>query len=229
MRQSTAPGDTSLSAKAKAARIRGYYAILDRDDERLATILVTPATAGGAGARVLQVRLKPASTKEILAAARMARRVTRAVGALLVVNDRLDVALAVDADGVHLGQDDLPLADAAAALGARRPTMMIGISTHDLSQVSAAVRGGADYLGFGPVFATGTKANPDPVVGVAGLAEAVRVADTVPVVAIGGITLERARAVADTGAAAACAISAVNAAPDPGVAGQALSADFPGA
>ena len=222
MEQSTRIGDTSLSAKARAAQIRGYYAILDRDDEQLATILVTPVAEGGAGARVLQVRLKPSSAKELLAASRMARRVTRAAGALLVVNDRLDIAMACDADGVHLGQDDLPLADASAALGARRATMLIGISTHDLDQVAAAVRGGADYLGFGPVFATGTKANPDPVVGVAGLAAAVAVAGTVPVVAIGGVTVERARAVADTGASAACAIAAVNAAPDPGVAGATL-------
>jgi thiamine-phosphate pyrophosphorylase len=226
MAQSTANGDTGLSAKAAAARIRGYYAILDRDDEQLATILVTPAADGGAGASVLQVRLKPASTQEILAAARMARRVTRAAGALLVVNDRLDIALACDADGVHLGQDDLPYADAAAALGARRSSMMIGVSTHDLAQVSAAARAGADYLGFGPVFATGTKANPDPIVGVAGLAAAVQVAGTVPVVAIGGVTLASARAVADTGAAAACAIAAVNAAADPGAAGRALGAPW---
>jgi thiamine-phosphate diphosphorylase len=226
MAQSSTTVDTSLSAKARAARIRGYYAILDRDDERLATLLVTPAASGGAGARVLQVRLKPASTKEILAAARMARRVTRGAGALLVVNDRLDLALACDADGVHLGQDDLPLADAIGALGVRRATMMIGVSTHDLAQVAAAVRGGADYLGFGPVFPTGTKANPDPIVGLDGLARAVSVADTVPVVAIGGVTGEHARSVADTGAAAACAIAAVNAAADPGAAGRALGAPW---
>ncbi|MBZ0233110.1 MAG: thiamine phosphate synthase [Deltaproteobacteria bacterium] len=193
MRQSTAPGDTSLSAKAKAARIRGFYAILDRDDEQLAKLLVTPAADAGAGARVLQVRLKPASTREILAAARMARRVTREAGALLVVNDRLDVALACDADGVHLGQDDLPR---------------------------------ADYLGFGPVFATSTKANPDPVVGLAGLSSAVQLAAPIPVVAIGGIALEHAPSIAATGAAAACAISAINSAPDPAAAARALSLPF---
>lgn len=213
MPQSTATGDTSLSAK-----IRGYYAILDHDDEQLAKILVTSA-----GARVLQVRLKPASTREILAATRMARRVTREAGALLIVNDRLDIALACDADGVHLGQDDVPMVDAAAALGARRSAMIVGISTHDLEQVAVATRAGADYLGFGPVFATGTKANPDPVVGIDGLAAAVRLAGSIPVVAIGGVTLERAREVAGTGAAAACAISAVNAAPDPGAAGRFLN------
>ncbi len=229
MAQSTPIVDTPLSAMLLARRIRGFYAILDRDDEALARILVAPVTAGGAGAAVLQLRLTSASTRSVLAAARMARQVTRAAAALLVINDRLDVALAVEADGVHLGQDDLPLADACAALGARRASMVIGISTHDLPQVAAAVRGGADYLGFGPVFATGTKANPDPVVGVEGLAAAVVAAGRIPVVAIGGVTVERAGQVWRAGAAAACAIAAVNAATDPGAAGQAVGAPWRGA
>lgn len=223
MAQSTPIDDHVLSG---LSRLRGYYAILDRDDEALCRTLVTPAARGGAGATVLQVRLKPASTREVLAAARMARRVTAAAGALLVVNDRLDVALAVGADGVHLGQDDLPLTDACAALGAARPRMLVGISTHELTQVAAAVRGGADYLGFGPVFATATKANPDPVVGLDGLAAAVRAAAPVPVVAIGGITVDQAAALARAGAAAACAIAAVNQALDPARAGQALGAPW---
>jgi thiamine-phosphate pyrophosphorylase len=193
--------------------------VLDRDDEALCRTLV-----GAAGARVLQVRLKPASTREILAVARMARRVTREAGALLVVNDRLDVALAVDADGVHLGQDDLPVADARGALGSR--AMMIGVSTHDLAQVRAAVQAGADYLGFGPVFATSTKANPDPVVGIRGLATAVAEAGDVPVVAIGGVPLDAAVMLWQAGAAAACAISAVNGAADPGAAGRELGAPW---
>lgn len=195
--------------------------MLDRDDEALCRVLLA-----GAGARVLQVRLKPATTREILAAARMARRVTRELGALLVINDRLDVALAVDADAVHLGQDDLTLADARGALGARGASMMIGVSTHDLAQVRAAVRAGADYLGFGPVFATATKENPDPVVGVDGLAAAVAEAGGTPVVAIGGVTVESAAALHRAGAAAACAIGAVNRAADPAAAGQALGAPW---
>lgn len=211
----------TLSVRASlAARIRGFYAILDADDEALAAALVDPA---GCGAPVLQVRLKHARTAELLAAAQMARRVTRAVGALLIVNDRLDVALAVDADGVHLGQDDLPLAAAIHALGAARTRMLIGISTHDLAQVVAAVAGGADYLGFGPVFPTATKANPDPVVGVDGLRAACARAGQVPVVAIGGVGVDAAVALHAAGAAAACAISAVNAAPDRVAAARALA------
>ncbi|MEZ4404435.1 MAG: thiamine phosphate synthase [Kofleriaceae bacterium] len=207
---------------ARAAAIRGYYAILDADDEALATRLVAPA---GCGARVLQVRLKDASTRDLLTAAAMARRVTAAAGALLVINDRLDIALAVGADGVHLGQDDLPLTAAIAALGDRRDQLLIGISTHDLAQVDHAVAGGADYLGFGPVFATTTKANPDPVVGLAGLAQACARA-TVPVVAIGGVAVANARAIFDAGAAAACAIAAVNHANDPAAAARALAAPW---
>jgi len=207
------------------ARVRGFYAILDADDEALATRLVAP---DGCAATVLQVRLKHATTRELLAACAMARRVTAAVGALLIVNDRLDVALAVEADGVHLGQDDLPLEPAQAALGDARARMVIGISTHTLAQVERAVAGGADYLGFGPVFATATKANPDPVVGVDGLAAACARAGATPVVAIGGVTPAHAAALHAAGAAAACAIRAVNAAADPAAAARALAAPWRG-
>lgn len=205
------------------AHLRGFYAILDRDDEALARTLVDPA---GAGARVLQVRIKPAGARAVLAAARMARRVTRDAGAMLVVNDRLDLALAVEADGVHLGQDDLSIADARVVLAGR--PLAIGVSTHDLAQVRAALAAGADYLGFGPVFATGTKANPDPVVGLAGLAAAAAAARAagVPLVAIGGITVAHGAAVFAAGADAACAIAAVNSSPDPATAGRTLGAHW---
>jgi len=139
------------------------------------------------------------------------------------VNDDLEVALAAGADAVHLGQDDMPLAEARRLAG---PALRIGVSTHNLEQVAHAVAGGADYLGFGPVFPTGSKANPDPVVGLAGLAAAVAAAAPVPVVAIGGITPERAAAVAAAGARAACAISAVNRDADVRAAAAAVAAPF---
>lgn len=204
---------------AAAAAIRGFYAVLDRDDEALARALVGPG-----GARVLQVRLKPRTgpsveAAELVRVAAMARRVCDEAGAALVVNDRVDVALAVRADGVHLGQTDLPLAAARAIAGGR---LWIGISTHDAAQVRAAVAGGADYLGYGPVFATATKANPDPVQGLPALRAAVAEAGAVPVVAIGGITPERAAEIYATGAAAACAIGAVNDTPDPAAAARRL-------
>jgi len=189
--------------------ISGFYAVLYRDDEALARALVGEA-------RVLQVRIKPRTGRcdpaELLRIARMARRVCDAAGAALIVNDRIDVALAADADGVHLGQSDLPIEDARRIAG----DLWIGISTHDLAQVRAACEAGADYLGFGPVFTTTTKQRPDPVQGIAGLRAAVAAAEGRPIVAIGGITAAAADEIYRTGARAICAISAVNDAPDPG-------------
>lgn len=212
-------------------RIKGFYSILDTDDEALARLLVRPVAEGGAGARVLQVRIKPptpVSARDVLAAARMARNVTAEVGALLIVNDRLDIALAADADGVHLGQEDLPLAEARAIVRRRAPAraFIIGISTHNRPQILEAVQGGADYIGFGPVYPTATKSNPDPVQGLAGLRDAVSLAGTTPVVAIGGITPDNVADVAITGAAAACCIGAVNHVKNPSAAGARIQAAF---
>ena len=191
-----------------ADAITGFYAVLDRDDERLARTLLS------AGARVLQVRIKPdvpLGAGELVRIARVARRLCDEVGAALIVNDRIDVALAAGADGVHLGQTDLPLREARRVVGTR---LWIGVSTHNLAQVTLARAGGADYLGFGPVFVTRTKRNPDPVQGLTGLRAAVAVADGLPVVAIGGITPDQAPGVYATGADAICAIGAVNDASD---------------
>lgn len=188
--------------------ISGFYAVLDRDDEALARALVSEA-------RVLQVRIKPHTgtchAADLVRIARMARRVCDEVGAALIVNDRIDVALAADADGVHLGQGDLPIEDARRISG----ELWIGISTHDVAQVRAACEAGADYLGFGPVFATTTKQRPDPVQGLSGLRAAVAAAAGRPLVAIGGITPASVQDVYGAGARALCAISAVNQARDP--------------
>ena len=186
-------------------RLRGFYAVLDRDDEALARLLVGPG-----GARVLQVRVKPAGAAELLRIARMARRVCDDAGALLIVNDRIDVAIAARADGVHLGQHDVTIADARAIAGG----LLVGVSTHDVDQVIRAVAAGADYLGFGPIFATTTKANPDPVQGLDGLRAAVAAAGATPIVAIGGIAPAHAASIYAAGAHACCAISSVNNAPD---------------
>lgn len=189
-------------------RIAGFYAVLDRDSEALARALVIDG-----GARILQVRIKPrgssasADARDIVRIARMARRVCDEAGAALVVNDRVDIAIAVRADAVHLGQTDIPIADARRIAGDR---LAIGISTHDLVQVRAAIAAGADYLGFGPVFATQTKANPDAVQGVEKLRAAVEIARGTPIVAIGGVTPDQASALYAAGASAICAIGAVN-------------------
>jgi thiamine-phosphate pyrophosphorylase len=212
-------------------RLTGFYSILDRNDEQLARLLVRPVDQGGAGSRVLQVRIKPphrVPVSQVLETARMARGVTARAGALLIIDDHIDIAMAVDADGVHLGQEDLPLAEARALAARWRPErpFLIGVSTHNAAQVEAAVRGGADYIGFGPVFETATKVNPDPVQGIEGLADAARRAGAVPVVAIGGITPARAAAIAAAGAAAACCISSVNDSRNPAEAGARIGAVF---
>lgn len=199
-----------------SAAISGFYAVLDRDDEELARTLLA------SGAKVLQIRIKPdvaVGAGELVRIARICRRLCDAAGAALIVNDRIDVALAAGADGVHLGQTDLGLRDARRVAGDR---LWLGISTHNLAQVTLARAGGADYLGFGPVFQTRTKKNADPVQGLTGLRAAVRVAGAVPVVAIGGIAPEHAPGLYATGAAALCAISSVNDAADVAAAARAL-------
>ena len=192
--------------------VRGFYAILDRDDEGLARALA-------AHADVLQVRIKPGDAVDVLRIARMARAVCDELGVLLFVNDRVDLALAAGADGVHLGQTDLPVEEARRIA----PRLKIGLSTHSLEQMQRAVALAPDYAAYGPVFATHTKENPDPVQGTEALAHAVTAAGRIPVVAIGGITPRDAESVFATGAAAICAISSVNTAGDVGAAARCLS------
>lgn len=164
-----------------------------------------------AGVRLFQLRMKTAETRRLYETAAALCPLVRKGGGTFIVNDRVDVAQAIGADGVHLGQEDLPLADARAILG---PGRLIGISTHNIRQALEAEAGGADYIGFGPIFPTVTKENPDPVVGVDGLRE-VRARVRIPVVAIGGITAKNAAAVRAAGADGVAVVSAVLAASDP--------------
>jgi thiamine-phosphate pyrophosphorylase len=181
------------------------------------------ARAGmGPGAVAVQLREKDLEACTLLELARPLRALTARFGAALYVNDRVDVALAAGADGVHLGQEDLPLAAARPLVPAG---FIIGVSTHDEEQARAAAAAGADYIGFGPCFATRSKRNPDPVVGVERLARVCRDV-RIPVVAIGGITLDTVRAVAAAGAAAAAVIAAVNRSADPIAAARAVVAAF---
>jgi thiamine-phosphate pyrophosphorylase len=213
--------------------LRGYYAIVDIDIDAMPERLGDLASLEAGAARLLagapcclQLRAKGSEAADLRPAALCLRDACRKAGVPFCVNDRLDVALAVEADVVHLGQDDLPLVDARrvrALAGAQR--MLIGFSTHNRAQALAAVEGGADYIGFGPVFATASKVNPDPVVGLEALAEVCRLV-RVPVVAIGGIKLSSVPAVARAGAAAAAVIAAVAEAPDPAAAGRAVAAAF---
>ncbi|HXV79421.1 MAG TPA: thiamine phosphate synthase [Candidatus Binatia bacterium] len=159
------------------------YAVLDPEQTKgRATESILPALLEG-GVKLLQLRVKAAPAADFLQLARAARNLTRSHGCKLIVNDRLDVALASDADGVHLGQEDLPLHAARKLMGNR----IIGISTHDVEQAKEAEAGGADYIGFGPMFGTATKATGYSARGLEMLRQ-VRHTVKVPIVAIGGIT-----------------------------------------
>lgn len=168
-------------------------------------------TALDAGVRLFQLRMKTPEARTFYEMAAVLCLLVQKGGGIFIVNDRVDIAKAIGADGVHLGQEDLPLADARTILG---PGKLIGISTHNPAQAVEAEAGGADYIGYGPIFPTMTKENPDPVVGVDGLREA-RARVRIPIVAIGGITAKNAADVRAAGADGVAVVSAVLAATDP--------------
>jgi thiamine-phosphate pyrophosphorylase len=207
--------------------LRGFYAIVDATAALLADSEALERRTRQlleAAPCCLQLRAKDAGARASAAAARRMLRLCRAAGVPFCVNDRLDVALAIGAEAVHLGQDDLPLADALRVRAAAgRRDLVVGFSTHNAAQALGAAGAGADYIGFGPIFPTGSKLNPDPVVGLSKLAEVCR-AVAIPVVAIGGVTPAQAGLLAQAGASAAAIISAVNNAPDPTAAGREVSA-----
>ena len=157
------------------------------------------------GARVLQLRFKRTSTSEVLRQVRETLCLTRAANALCLVNDRVDWALATGADGVHVGDEDLPCADARKLLGRQG---IVGVTVRNFIQAAQAKADGATYVGFGPVFATSTKSVPAPVLGLERLAREVA-AMWLPVIAIGGITLERMASVAHAGVHGAAVVSDV--------------------
>jgi thiamine-phosphate pyrophosphorylase len=211
--------DAPRAALADALRL---VVITDRGLAAPRPLVEVVSAALAAGAPAIQLRDKHATGAEMLETARELRALTRSFGALLFVNDRLDVALAADADGVHLGPDDLPV----SAVRQRVPrSFLVGYSTDDPTEARRAVADGADYLGCGAVYATGSKADAGEVIGLARLDEVAR-AVAVPVVAIGGITPARAPEVAGTGAAGVAVIGAVMKARDPGGAVAALLAPF---
>ncbi len=153
------------------------------------------------GVSLLQLRVKDGPAGEFLRLALDARARTERAGCLFIVNDRVDIALAAGADGVHLGQDDLPLAAARPLMGNR----LIGISTHSVEQAEEAERGGADYIGFGPMFPTRTKETGYASRGPAML-RSVSSRVRLPIVAIGGITADNLAQILESGADAAAMI-----------------------
>jgi|SRR5215471_3908027 len=155
------------------------------------------------GATLIQLREKHASPREFYRMALEAMITARRLGVRIIVNDRVDIAIAVDADGVHLGQDDLPPGRARMLLGENR---IIGFSTHTLEQALAAESAPVDYVAIGPIFQTASKENPDPVVGLTAL-ERIRSQISKPLVAIGGITFQTVPRVLASGADSAAVIS----------------------
>jgi thiamine-phosphate pyrophosphorylase len=179
-----------------------FYAMVDtaggHDAVELACILL------GAGARIMQLRLKDTGSRDFLAAARAIAALCRERAAILIVNDRVDIAKLAGADGVHVGQQDLPLADARTIMG---PDAIVGVSTHSVEQARAAEAGGADYLGFGAIYSGGLK-NVQNAQGLDRL-RTVRSSVTLPIVAIGGITEATMPDVLAAGADAAAIITDV--------------------
>jgi thiamine-phosphate pyrophosphorylase len=164
------------------------------------------------GARLVQLREKHLPAREFQAEVLEALRVARLFGARLIINDRADVALVVGADGVHLGQDDMPPGAARLVLGEEK---IVGFSTHNVGQAVAAARLPVDYIAVGPVFDTSSKENPDPVVGLEGVRRVREAIGNVPLVAIGGITAETAPSVLEAGADSVAVIGALLNTSDP--------------
>jgi thiamine-phosphate pyrophosphorylase len=166
---------------------------------------------GAGGATLAQLREKNLSPREFFKQAEEAMRAARQHGVRIIINDRADIALALKADGVHLGQDDLPPDAARRLLGSKA---IIGFSTHSVEQAIRAARLPLDYVAIGPIFATSTKKNPDPAVGLSGLLQVRKAVAEMPLVAIGGITRENAADILAAGADSVALIGAVISEPE---------------
>ena len=187
------------------------YVILD------AALLTIPETVcaqrlAEASVRLLQYRHKSATSRELLESSKRLSALLVPKGIKFIVNDRADVAFLAGASGVHVGQEDLEVEAARSVIG---PGKVVGVSTHNREQFQRATATSADYIAVGPIFSTSTKANPDPVIGTEFIRQ-IRPLTGKPIVAIGGITLERAAEVIQAGADSVAVISDVLRAPDPG-------------
>lgn len=209
--------------RPSADRFAGLHVLCD-DDPRWKLDVVEQARAACAGgAAVVQLRAKHATDRQALTWARALRALCRAEGVAFVVNDRFDLALASEADGVHLGQTDLPPRALSEAVRAR---LAVGRSTHSLEQALATRDEPVDYVAFGPVFRTRSKESEYDARGLAALAEVVAAVAPRPVVAIGGIGEAQIEGVIAHGAAGVAVISAVIGADDPRAAARRLAAAF---
>jgi thiamine-phosphate pyrophosphorylase len=186
------------------------YAIIDPSLLTISELDLAEALAGS-GVELIQYRNKTASSRQFFEISGNLSNALRPRGVRFIVNDRPDIALLSGADGVHVGQDDLSVEDARTVCG---PGRWVGFSTHSLEQVAQADSSSADYIAFGPIFPTATKENPDPVVGTELLKKARQLTQK-PLVAIGGITLERAAEVYRAGADSLAVIRDLISVPNP--------------
>ncbi len=214
-----------MSRSDAIERCAGLHVLAD-DDPRWPhpPIAVAQAACEG-GASVVQLRAKHLTDRAALEQALEIRALTRDAGVTFIVNDRFDLALLSEADGVHLGQDDLP---PGRIPGDARERLLIGRSTHEPSQWQAAAREPVDYVAFGPVFGTASKDSPYDARGIEALASAAREVAPLPMIAIGGIDIAQLPALREAGAAGFAVISAVTTALDPVEATRALALGFAG-
>jgi len=198
-------------APRRPAASYSLYLVTDSDGSGGRSLLDLLRAAVDGGVTCVQVREKTASTRAYIERLSAVQPLLRERGVPLFVNDRIDVALAVEADGIHLGQTDMPLAMAKRIAGDR---LLIGISCETVQDAVEAERDGADYVSVSPVFPTPTKTDTAPPLGLDGV-RAIRATVRLPVVAIGGINSGNASAVVDEGADGICVVSAIVGAPDP--------------
>jgi thiamine-phosphate diphosphorylase len=194
------------------------YLVTDASLSRGRTLLQVVGAALRGGVTIVQYREKSATTRRMIEEARELRKLCASAGVPFIVNDRVDVALAVDADGVHVGQDDMPAALARRLIGDKK---ILGVSAGDPEEARRAVADGADYIGASPVFATPTKPDAPPPMGTEGLRRLAR-AVSIPVVAIGGMNAENAASIMAAGASGIAVVSAIVAADDVERAAQAI-------
>jgi thiamine-phosphate pyrophosphorylase len=214
MRTSAQAGSTRIFWNAGIDNVQftlpKIYPITDKKLAHRATHLSILKELVRGGAQFVQIRDKSTPVRELILDLCRCVEFASSQSVVLIVNDRCDLALGCEASGVHLGQDDLPVEKARAILGRGK---ILGVSAHSISQIRKSLHMPIQYIGFGPVYATATKAVPFPVTGLRNLARACR-ESTVPVVAIGGIGLEQIHEVLQSGAASAAIISALMKAKD---------------
>ncbi len=194
------------------------YLVTDSELARGRRLVDLVGAAIDGGTTMVQYREKGATTSAMVEEARVLRELCRSRKVAFIVNDRLDIALAVDADGLHVGQDDLPASLARRLLGRGK---ILGVSVGSASEAASAAADGADYVGASPIFATPTKADAPPPMGIAGL-RALAGASHLPIVAIGGINAGNAAAILEAGAAGIAVVSAIICADEPESAARAL-------